>query len=102
MVPMTLNAGRDSATGGEPVQLADLSRELGIPVHTRRVMLEQGLVTPLQPPHKGHKTRIPAKDADDVRQAWVTALKIGISVIVVLKVLRALDNSNHVASPVVQ
>ena len=73
------------------MRLSVLTRELGIPDHVRRVMLEQELVTPLEPPHRGISTRVDARDAEAVRQAWITALMIGISVIIVLKVLKALE-----------
>lgn len=89
---MTLIA-EHAAPAAEPVRLSALTRELGIPAHTRRVMLEQELVTPLEPPHRGIATRVDAKDAEAVRQAWMTALKIGISVIIVLKVLKALEGT---------
>ena len=89
---MTLTAER-TARVAEPVRLSALTKELGIEQYTRRLMIEQGLVTPLAPVRRGSPTYVDAKDAEDVRQAWMTALKIGISVIIVLKVLRALDGS---------
>ena len=89
---MTLTAER-TARAAEPVRLSALTKELGIEQYTRRLMIEQGLVTPLAPVRRGAPTYVDEKDAEDVRQAWVTALKIGISVIIVLKVLRALDGN---------
>lgn len=74
------------------MRLSAVTNELGIPYYTRREMIEQGLVTPLAPVRRGSPTHVDAKDADDVREAWMTALKIGISVIIVLKVLKALDS----------
>lgn len=73
------------------VQLSALARELGIPDYTRRLLVEQELVTPLYPVRRGTATCIGAADADLVRQAWAAASETDIPVNVVLKVLHALE-----------
>lgn len=89
---MTLTA-EHTARVAEPVRLSALTKELGIEQYTRRLMIEQELVTPLAPVRRGSPTYVGPDDAEAVRKAWALAITIGISVIIVLKVLKALEGT---------
>ena len=73
-----------------PIRLSDLTRALGIPQHVRQEIIDQGLVTPLEPVRRGSPTCIAPEDAVRVRDAWTAAAVAGVSIVIVLKVLRAL------------
>lgn len=71
------------------VNLADVARQLDIPRHVSRKFVEQGLVTPVYPVYRGGRTYISAEDAERIRRAALKAAEIGVAIVIVLKVLRA-------------
>jgi hypothetical protein len=89
----TLTASRTDALLADSVRLSAVTRELGIPQCTRQEILNQELVTPLNPVRAGSAVRIGHQDAEYIRQAWTAAVKTGVSVVIVLKVLRALESA---------
>jgi hypothetical protein len=66
---------------------ANLARELGISRSTRQRILDDGLVTPIRPPHPGRQTELTAEEAERVRKAYARAIAIGVGLIIVLRVL---------------
>lgn len=72
------------------MRFAQVGDELGLSRHTRLKLIRQELVTPVDPVIKGRPTFIPDKDAEDMRRAWNAAAVCGLSIVIVLKVLKAL------------
>jgi hypothetical protein len=90
---MTLTEYEAPAAEAAPVRLSDLTRDLGITLNTRRTIIEQGLVTPVQPVRRGRATCVHAEDAERIRDAARVAAVTGVAIIIVLKVLEALTAS---------
>jgi len=87
---MTLTEYKAPASEEASVRLSDLTRDLGITLNTRRTIIEQGLIRPVQPVRRGRPTCIHAEDAKRIHDAAAVAAATGIAIIIVLKVLSAL------------
>lgn len=77
------------AADAAPVRLSDLARALELPPTARRTIIEQRLVTPLEPVRRGRPTRISPADAERLNKAATIAIAVGCSIVIVLKVLSA-------------
>jgi len=71
----------------EAVSFPRLATELGLSRRIRDEVLTGRLVTPIGGMQRGRPTRIPAQDAERVRQAVKIAVATGIAVVTVLRLL---------------
>lgn len=83
---VTTTMARTSGT----VRLSAVGRDIGLPRTAQAALIENGLVTPVDPVVRGRPARIPDEEAAQLQRAAEVATATGVSIVIVLKVLKAL------------
>lgn len=90
MTPTLVESPADAAADAAPVRLTSVTDPLGISRDVRRELIEQRLITPVKPVTRGRPTCVCAQEAERIRTAYKIGMAIGVSIVIVLKVIKAL------------